>query len=628
MANNCNSSSKTQPPYAPSPNHQNFLQNNGVGMTPQPQFCSGNHQSQSLLPPFMQPILMNAAPFMNAANHNHFPLQNNQMHLPQMGMPGHQQGQPLVGGLGPQNSGGNPNYSNSMYPVQGQVMQNAAQLNLSQLQRQMLAQSILNMLQPSHMNISMPNGQFCAPYPVQNMNQQLPTQMPSPSQGIPHGMHPGSCPMFGFPNQRPQAMVPQNSLFSASPQLGFEPGGQVRLQIDPNIDPNEKNLAPPNVNANALVSRLPFSSQQLQGNTSGSLNSNLAHTSNSQPPAFLKSHSQENPYGNIKTNVPNTNWNGSPSKNFKNRPKRGGFKGGFQKSKFHDANNGRTGFPKDHNGRGPYSGRAGQDRLRSKELKQQPERFFSVTYTEQEIQQWREARKNNHPCNHLQKRHSECPMDSKVINREVLQRELKEVLAKQAELGIEVAEIPSHYLKNSENRGLQNEGKNKFSDKRKFQNKFNEKLDRKGRFGKRQKFANNISESPLSKKRKPTLLQKLLSADISKDKSHLFQVFRFMVINSFFKHCPDKPLRYPSVMVKENGSEVDTEKDVSKRGNEGAVKKIVSLNNDDDHNSEDEDSDVDENDSIVHNHPHEELFSLVKEEQFEKSDEEEGEILE
>lgn len=210
----------------------------------------------------------------------------------------------------------------------------------------------------------------------------------------------------------------------------------------------------------------------------------------------------------------------------------------------------------------------------------------------------------------------------------ILSLQLKEVLAKQAELGIEVAEIPSHYLKNSENRGLQNEGKNKFSDKRKFQNKFNKKLDRKGRFGKRQKFADNFSESPLLKKRKPTLLQKLLSADISKDKSHLFQVFRFMVINSFFKHCPDKPLRYPSVMVKENGSEVDTEKDVSKRGNEGAVKKIVSLNNDDDHNSEDEDSDVDENDSIVHNHPHEELFSLVKEEGFEKSDEEEGEILE
>ena len=235
----------------------------------------------------MQRLPMNVAPFMNAANHNHFPLQNDQMHLCQMGMPGHQQGQPLVGVLGPQNNVGNPNYSNPMYPVQGQVILNAAQINLSHLQGQMLAQSILNILQPSNVNMSMPNGQFRAPYPMQNMNQQLPTQLSSPSQGVPHGMHPGSFPMFGFPNQLPQAMVPQSSLLSPSPQLGFEPGRHVRLHIDP----NEKNLAPPNVNANAFVSQSPFSSHQLQGNTSGSLNSDLAHTSNSQPPALLKSHS-------------------------------------------------------------------------------------------------------------------------------------------------------------------------------------------------------------------------------------------------------------------------------------------------------------------------------------------------
>ena len=119
---------------------------------------------------------------------------------------------------------------------------------------------------------------------MQNMNPQLPMQMPNPSQGVPYGMHPGSCPMFGFPNQVPQAMVPQNSMFSTNPQLGFVPGNQVR----PQIDPNEKNLNPPNVSANSFVSSSPFSSQQLQGNTSGSLNPNLAHTNNSQPPAFMK----------------------------------------------------------------------------------------------------------------------------------------------------------------------------------------------------------------------------------------------------------------------------------------------------------------------------------------------------
>ncbi|RDX63407.1 hypothetical protein CR513_58168, partial [Mucuna pruriens] len=632
MSNNTNSSSKTQPTFlnAPNPNHQLFIQKTGVG----------NLQGQNLMPPFMQPPMNNTAPFMNAPNHNHFPLQNNQLHLPHMG---HQQGQPHVGGLGPPNSVANANYNNPMF--QGQVMQNAAQLNLSQ---QILAQSIMNMLQQPNMNMNMnmPNGQFCAPYPMQNMNQQLPMQMPNPS---PYGMHPGSCPMFGFPNQVPQAMVPHNSMFPANPQLGLVPGNQVM----PQIDPKEKNLAPPNVNTSAFVSPSPFSPQQLQGNASGSLNPSLAHTNHCQTPEFMKSYSQENPNSNIKTNVPNSNWKGSPSKNFKNKPNRGGFQGGFQKSKFHDKK--RIGLPKEHNGKdenivsmvrlmpvvkaGPNSGRAGQDGLKSKELKQQPERSFCVTYTEQEIQQWREARKKNHPFrNNIQKKHSERPKDSKVVDREVLQKELKEVLAKQAELGLEVAEIPSHYLKNSENQGLQSEVKNKFTDKRKFQNKFNKKSDRKGRFGKKQKFADkDISESP-SKKRKPTLLQKLLSADIKRDQSHLFQVFRFMVMNSFFKHCPAKPLRYPSVTVKENGSEVDGEKtylltgkDVLKRGSEETVKKIVPLKNDNGHDSEDEASDDDENDSIVdNNHLHKEPSSLVKRQcdTGEGIDEEEGEIIE
>ena len=44
------------------------------------------------------------------------------------------------------------------------------------------------------------------------------------------------------------------------------------------------------------------------------------------------------------------------------------------------------------------------------------------------------------------------------------------MLAKQAELGVEVAEIPSYYLKNSDNQALQSEGKNKFTDKRRLSN--------------------------------------------------------------------------------------------------------------------------------------------------------------
>ncbi|KAL2318533.1 hypothetical protein Fmac_032409 [Flemingia macrophylla] len=635
MSNTNSNSSKPQPTFlnAPNPSNQPFLQNNGVGMLPQ-------NQGQNVMPPFLRPP-MNASPFFHAANHHsHFPLQNNQLHLPHMGLPGHQQGQPGLGGLGPQNGVGNVNYNNSMFPVQGQSMQNAAQFNFSQLQGQILAQSMLNMLHQPNMNMNMPNGQFYAPYPMQNMNQQLPMQMPNPSQGTPYGMHHLSSggPMCGFPNQVPQAMVPQNPMFSANPQLGLVHGNQPR----PQIDPNENKLAPPNVNSNAFVSSSAFS-QPLQGNTSGSFNPTMAPTNNSQPHAFMKLHPQENPNGNIKTDMPNSNRKGSSSKNFKNKPtNRGGIKGGFQKSKFHEFNNGqrRAGFPKQQNGKGPISWRSGQDGLKSKELKQQPERTFYVTYTEQEIQKWREARKKNHPYSNNIQKNSERPKDSKVIKREVLQRELKEILAKQAELGVEVAEIPSYYLKNSENQGLDREAKNKFNDKRKFQDKFNKKANRKGRFAKKQKFADkDSSESPSLKKRKPTLLQKLLTADIKRDKCHLFQAFRFMVMNSFFKHFPDKPLKYPYVVVKEIGSEVDSEekylhtiKDVSKRGNEETVQQIVNLNNEHGYDSEGEDSDDDENDSIADSIQHKQP-SLAKRhcdsgEGIEKSDEEEGEIKE
>ncbi|KAJ1385428.1 hypothetical protein SESBI_41671 [Sesbania bispinosa] len=275
------------------PNRQLSLQNNAVGMQTQPQLGAGNHQNQNLMPPFMpnmQPPPMNTPPFMNAANQL-LPLQNNQLHLPHMGLAGPQQGQSHVGGLGPQNSVGNTNYS-PMFPVQGQVTPNVAQMNLSQLQGQILAQSILNMLQQPNMNMNMniPNGQFCTPYPVQNMNQQLPMQVSNPSQVVPYGMPPGHHPMFGFPNQVPQAMVPQNLMFSANPQLGLVPGNQVR----PQTDLNDKNLVPPTVNTNAFISA-PLSSQQLQGNSPVPPNPNFAqphHSNKSQPSAFMKSHSQ------------------------------------------------------------------------------------------------------------------------------------------------------------------------------------------------------------------------------------------------------------------------------------------------------------------------------------------------
>ncbi|GAU35779.1 hypothetical protein TSUD_56550 [Trifolium subterraneum] len=183
-------------------------------------------------------------------------------------------------------------------------------------------------------------------------------------------------------------------------------------------------------------------------------------------------------------------------------------------------------------------------------------RSFIPNYSEQEIQQWREARKKNHPSSigRIEKQFEpSTSKDSKVIDREVLQRQLKEVLAKQAELGVEVAEIPSHYLKNGANQGLQSEEQNNtFNNRRRLRNNGRRNPNKRSRYNKKQKLA----DKDFLENKKSTLLQKLMSADIKRDKRYLLQVFRFMTANSFFKDYPDKPLVYPSVLVKEVESEV------------------------------------------------------------------------
>lgn len=498
---------------------------------------------------------------------------------------------------------------NPMFPVHGQggpqITHNA----------QILAQNILNLLQQPNMNMpnmNVPNPQFCppGPYPMQNMmmNQQLPPmqmQRQNPTQVVPYGMQPGQQPMFGFPNQQvPHAMVPQNPMFNGNPQFGMVPGNQVR----PQIDPNEKNRVPGNGNANGFVPGGPFPPQQLQAND-GSVPHNA---NNAQGSAFRNSHSQENPNSNMNTNFANSNWKGSPNKNFKNKQNRGGPQGGFQKSKFNDNNKGKR-FSKEHKGKGPNNERAGHFGLNSE---QEPKRSFALTYSEQEIQQWREARRKNHPSREkIEKKQGEQSKDSMVIDRELLQRELKEVLTKQAELGVEVAEIPSYYLKNGTNQGLQSEDKkNTFTDKRKFKNKVKRNPDRKSWNNKKQKFADR---DLLENKKKPTLLQKLLSADIKRDKSHLFQVFRFITANSFFKDYPDKPLVYPPVSVKEMGSEVYSGKKhlqggevVLEHGTKEIVQNVVK-DSGSGHDNEDEESDEGDNGDGIN-----------------EFDEEEGEIIE
>ncbi|KAK3000490.1 hypothetical protein RJ639_022529 [Escallonia herrerae] len=232
---------------------------------------------------------------------------------------------------------------------------------------------------------------------------------------------------------------------------------------------------------------------------------------------------------------------------------------------------------------------------------------LSLNYTEQEIQQWLEERKRNYPSKtNMEKKVAQkmtepegTEKDAKLRrqmyiefhqsltttkNHEDLSKpeneQLKEILAKQAELGCEVAEIPSQYLSDAEKLVHGREEKRRtFNKKGRFQNKFNKRgrLHQNDRFTKKQRSAahdsytvtdqnddsiktdgavnNNRSIKPAMNQREPTLLQKLLSADIRRDKSRLLQVFRFMVMNSFFKDWPEKPLRFPLVTVKEN--EVD-----------------------------------------------------------------------
>ncbi|KAJ6844216.1 uncharacterized protein M6B38_291480 [Iris pallida] len=271
---------------------------------------------------------------------------------------------------------------------------------------------------------------------------------------------------------------------------------------------------------------------------------------------------------------------------------------------------------------------------------------YVINYPENEIQQWREARKKNFPTrDNINKKLTSGGKSGEYDNDDKLRRlQLKEVLAKQAELGVEVAEIPSSYFhepgeqvhgneielwrqarkknfptsanikKESAKDTQSNEdasGNNKLSyqaklgvavaeippsyrpyeqvpkmnndvedpgdgkvQKRKLMDidggpspcKPNNKRGRR----KWQKAKNNAATaSPSIVKRAPSLLQKLLTADIKRDKSRLLQVFRFMVLNDFFKNGPDMPLKFPVITAKGDagfGVEVCGRKNQSSNG--------------------------------------------------------------
>lgn len=278
----------------------------------------------------------------------------------------------------------------------------------------------------------------------------------------------------------------------------------------------------------------------------------------------------------------NTRWKSSHNKNFPRHPKNDASQRGF-KPQFHHKQNGqgKTRFHDRHGGKGYNNdGSTKFDDANSTKRTRVERKPLHWSYTEQEIRQWREARKKNFP--------SKANMEKMVGEKhaKLRRQQLKEILAKQAELGVEVAEIPSSYLSDSK-QGHRKEGnKREWGKKERFKNKFNKRgrSHQNERFTKKQKSGdhdpsnvNNDENSgftmkqqhlnrdyttgPPMNKKEPTLLQKLLAADISRDKSHLLQVFRFMVVNSFFKDWPEKPLRFPSIIIKETGAEDDGDDD-------------------------------------------------------------------
>lgn len=354
---------------------------------------------------------------------------------------------------------------------------------------------------------------------------------------------------------------------------------------------------------------------------------------------------------------------GDPGKNGQNLNKSSGRninrfkKSAFQQTRFHQADNGKRKFASSigHKKKGQNNERAAKFPCsNSANSNKEQRRSFALTYTEQEIQKWREERKKYYPTKaNIKKKLSGKVADSEVAK--LRSEQLKEILAKQAELGVEVAEIPSHYLLlGSEKKVNGREVNSGPSTKR---GRFETRRDKRRRTNKRDRFSqkrrstNEESVGGTSfNKRSPTLLQKLLSADIRKDKSRLLQVFRFMVINSFFKDWPEKPLKFPLVVVKDGVSEGDemvaekpllVRKDNIEVFNKTMIQSTVDGNCDHknkdgdaggEHGNHNENADDIDDDDQYDTQP-DQVASFVEEkadigEEIVRNDEEEGEIIE
>ncbi|KAL6559344.1 hypothetical protein OROGR_004461 [Orobanche gracilis] len=177
------------------------------------------------------------------------------------------------------------------------------------------------------------------------------------------------------------------------------------------------------------------------------------------------------------------------------------------------------------------------------------------------------------------------------INRQMVEEQIKGCLAKMKDtktglsLGCPVAEIPSNYLSDSKQHQQANgrrANKRVLGKNERYQNRQRpldngqpNTQDQNDRFSKKQRRTSGcLANFRIENQREPSLLKKLLSSHISRDKKHLMQVFRFMVMNTFFRNLPEKPLKFPVVVVKEAGDE-----GLKGESSNGGIEKIADITN-------------------------------------------------
>ncbi|KAK9156535.1 hypothetical protein Scep_003109 [Stephania cephalantha] len=367
-------------------------------------------------------------------------------------------------------------------------------------------------------------------------------------------------PQFGAFNMPPLVGCSnQNPPFPLNPQSTTVYSNQV---VQQNI--TSQQMFMPSIGQNGAQD-LPIAVPNIQMNALASVNSGPVQKQetekNSEP---LPIHGPQVYQPGNKNNTSNFNLRNHQNK-FSNSH-HGNEKRKFQKSNPHHSANGKGNF-RQFGGKGDRVRKSQMDRSAEQgEVKNR--RSVSLNYSEQEIQQWRDERKKNYPSkSNVEKKLAKKIVQPGEVDNDGQRRrqELRDILAKQAELGVEVAELPQNYLSDSNDQPFKKTEENGMcSDNSRFQNKkgrFRNKYGKRQKHGKvngfvkRQKFGDNEQSTQHSlNKKKATLLQKLLTTDIKRDKVQLLQALRLMVMNSFFKHWPDKPLDFPQVTVGEGVS--------------------------------------------------------------------------